>query len=60
MYNTKCLFTKTKDYWLWHRRLGHVNFDLTNNIAFKTSVVGRPKTKFLKMNIVILTKWERK
>lgn len=48
MHGTKCLVTKNEDYWLLHRRLSHVHFDLPNKIASKNLVVGLPKVKFLK------------
>lgn len=48
MYGTKCLITKNEDYWLWHRCLGHVHFDLINKISSKNIVVGLPKIKFPK------------
>lgn len=45
---TKCLVTRSEDSWLWHRRLGHVHFDLINKITTKNLVIGLPKMKFSK------------
>lgn len=36
---TKCLVTQSEDFWLWHKRLGHVHFDLDNKIASKNLVL---------------------
>jgi len=44
----KCLMAKNEDYWLWHRRLSHVHFDLLNKVVSKDLVVGLPKIKFEK------------
>jgi len=44
----KCLIAKNEDFWLWHRRLSHVHFDLLNKVVSKGLVVGLPKIKFEK------------
>lgn len=48
---TKCLITQAGDYWLWHRCLGHVCFDLIYKVAPKKLVTGLPKIKFSKENL---------
>lgn len=48
MYGTKCLVANNENSWLWHRRLGHVHFDLINKITSKNIGVGLPKIKFCK------------
>nr|GEZ07699.1 retrovirus-related Pol polyprotein from transposon TNT 1-94 [Tanacetum cinerariifolium] len=42
----KCA-SKTK-YWLWHRRLSHINFGVINHLARQGLVQGLPKLKFEK------------
>lgn len=41
--DTKCLITYNEDFLLWHKRLGHVHFDLINKISPKNLVIGLPK-----------------
>ncbi|GJT58351.1 retrovirus-related pol polyprotein from transposon TNT 1-94 [Tanacetum coccineum] len=45
-----CLFSKASKtkYWLWHRRLSHLNFDSITTLAKQGLVRGLPKLKFQK------------
>ena len=36
------------DTWTWHRRLGHANFELMNEICKNELVIGLPQLKFIK------------
>ena len=36
------------DIWTWHRRLGHTNFDLLNDLCKHELVIGLPKLEFTK------------
>lgn len=44
----KCLVALNDDSWLWHRRLGHVNFNFLNKVVSRDLVVGLPKIEFSK------------
>ena len=46
--DVKCLISVSHDTWTWHRRLGHVNFELLNNISKHELVIGLPKLEFTK------------
>lgn len=48
---TKCLFIQSEVSWLWHKRLGHVHFELINKIVSKELVISLPKLKFSKSNL---------
>nr|GFC31489.1 retrovirus-related Pol polyprotein from transposon TNT 1-94 [Tanacetum cinerariifolium] len=45
-----CLLSKASKnkYWLWHRRLNHLNFGTINDLARKDLVRGLPRLKFKK------------
>ncbi|GJY49466.1 integrase, catalytic region, zinc finger, CCHC-type containing protein [Tanacetum coccineum] len=44
-----CLLSKaSKNKWLWHRRLNHLNFSTINDLARKDLVRGLPRLKFEK------------
>lgn len=45
MHGTKCLVAKGGDFWLWHRLLSHVHFDLISKISSKNMVTSLPKIK---------------
>ncbi|GJV38776.1 integrase, catalytic region, zinc finger, CCHC-type containing protein [Tanacetum coccineum] len=47
---SKSKASKTK-YWLWHRRLSHLNFGTINHLARHGLVRGLPKLKFEKDNL---------
>ena len=36
------------DTWIWHKRLGHVNFELLNDLCKHQLVIGLPKLEFTK------------
>ena len=44
----KCLMSISYDIWTWHRRLGHVNFELLNDLCKYELVIRLPKLKFTK------------
>ena len=44
----KCLMSISYDIWTWHRRLGHVNFELLNDLCKHELVIGLPKLEFTK------------
>ena len=44
----KCLMTISHDIWTWHRRLGHANFELMNDLCKNELVIGLPQLKFNK------------
>ena len=44
--DVKYLMTIFHDTWTWHRRLGHANFELINDICKNELVIGLPKLKF--------------
>ena len=44
----KCLMSISHDTWTWHRRLGHANFELMNDLFKNELVIGLPKLKFNK------------
>ncbi|GJU70015.1 retrovirus-related pol polyprotein from transposon TNT 1-94 [Tanacetum coccineum] len=48
-----CLLSKASKtkYWLWHRRLSHLNFGTINHLARHGLVRGLPKLKFEKDNL---------
>ena len=46
--DVKCLMSISYDTWTWHRRLGHINFELMNDICKNKLVIGFPKLKFNK------------
>lgn len=48
---TKFVVTRHEEFWLWHRRLGNVHFDLINRITSNNLVIGLSKIKFLKEKI---------
>ena len=39
----KCYMSRTYESWLWHKRLGHLNFDNLVNINKKSAVRDIPK-----------------
>ena len=42
-----CLVVDSCDaLWLWHRRLGHVNFGVISKLSWHDQVNGLPKVKF--------------
>jgi len=43
--SVKCLAAVDEDPWLWHKRLGHVNFDLISKLSSKGLVRGLPNLK---------------
>jgi len=43
-----CLVSKIDDYWLWHRRVAHINMHDLNHLVKKDLVIGIPKLKFEK------------
>ncbi|GJX38520.1 retrovirus-related pol polyprotein from transposon TNT 1-94 [Tanacetum coccineum] len=45
-----CLMAKASptQSWLWHRRLSHLNFDYINLLSKKDVVIGLPKLKYVK------------
>ena len=46
--DVKCLMSISHDMWTWHRRLGHANFKLMNDLCKHELVIGLPKLKFTK------------
>ena len=46
--DVKCLMFISHDTWTWHRRLGHVNFELLNNLCKHELVIGLSKLEFTK------------
>ena len=46
--DVKCLMSISHDTWTWHRRLGHANFELMNDICKNELVIGLPQLKFIK------------
>ena len=44
----KCLISISHDIWTWHRRLGHANFELLNNLCKHKLMIGLPKLEFTK------------
>ena len=44
----KYLMSISHDIWTWHRRLGHVNFELLNDLYENELVIALPKLKFNK------------
>ena len=44
----KYLISISHDTWTWHRRLGHTNFELMNDLCKNELVIGLPKLKFNK------------
>ena len=44
----KCLMSISHDIWIWHRRLGHTNFELLNDLYKHELVIGLPKLEFTK------------
>ena len=44
----KCLMSISHDTRTWHRRLGHANFELMNDLCKNELVIGMPKLKFNK------------
>ena len=44
----KYLMAISHDIWTWHRRLGHANFDLLNDLCKHELVIGLPKLEFTK------------
>ena len=44
----KCFMVIFHDIWTWHRRLGHANFELLDDLSKHELVVGLPKLKFTK------------
>lgn len=56
----KCLVTRSKDLELWHRCLGHVNFDLNNKIFSNELVMSLPKIKLSKENLCDLFQMRNK
>ena len=44
----KCLMSIFHDTWTWHRRLGHANFKLLNDLYKHELVIGLPKLEFTK------------
>jgi len=44
----ECLLSRTKEYWLWHRRISHIHMHHLNKLISKDLVVGIPKLKFEK------------
>nr|GFA09331.1 retrovirus-related Pol polyprotein from transposon TNT 1-94 [Tanacetum cinerariifolium] len=53
-----CLMAKASPtyVWLWHRRLSHLNFDYINLLSKKDVVIGLPKLKYVKDQLVLLVK----
>ena len=47
----KRLLSISHDSWIWHRRLGHANFDLIDELGKRELVNGLPKLKFNKDKI---------
>nr|GEY55445.1 hypothetical protein [Tanacetum cinerariifolium] len=49
-----CLMAKASSTqaWLWHRRLFHLNFDYINQLSKKDVVIGLPKLKYVKDQLV--------
>ncbi|GJU92342.1 retrovirus-related pol polyprotein from transposon TNT 1-94 [Tanacetum coccineum] len=43
--------TSTKNQWLWHQRLSHLNFDTINDLAKNDLVTGLPKFKYHKEHL---------
>ena len=52
----KCLMSIYHDTWTWHRRLGHINFELLNDLCKHELVISLPKIKFTKDKSVMLVK----
>ena len=44
----KCLMSISHEIQTWHRRLGHVNFELLNDLCKHELVIGLPKLKSTK------------
>ncbi|GJV65752.1 retrovirus-related pol polyprotein from transposon TNT 1-94 [Tanacetum coccineum] len=50
-----CLLSKASKtkYWLWHRRLSHLNFGIINQLAKQGLVKGLPKLKYTKDHLAL-------
>ena len=46
--DVKCLMTISHYIWTWHKRLGHANFELMNDMCKNELVIGLPQLKFIK------------
>ena len=46
--DVKCLAAINDNSWLWHRRMGHINFKLISKLARKELVTGLPKIGYTK------------
>ena len=44
----KCLMTSSSEFWLWHRRLGHIGFDHLTRVSNLDLMRGLPKLKVVK------------
>ena len=44
----KCLMTSSSEFWLWHRRLGHIGFDHLTRVSNLDLMRGLPKLKAVK------------
>ena len=44
----KCLMSISYDTCTWHKRLGHANFELLNDLSKHELVIGLPKFEFTK------------
>ena len=40
--DVKCLMSISHDTWTWHKRLGHTNFELINDLCKNELVIGLP------------------
>ena len=54
----KCLMSIFHDTWTWHRRLGHANFELLNDLCKHKLVISYLNLNSLRINLVILVKRE--
>ena len=52
----KCLMSISHDIWTWHKRLGHVNFELLNDQCKHELMIGLPKLEFTKDKPLMLLK----
>ena len=57
--NTTCLTIFNEDFWLWHKRLGHVSYDHLSRINSKDLVKGIPCLKFERDRICDACQFEK-
>ena len=48
----KCLLTSSSEFWLWHRRLGHIGFEHLTRVSNLELLRGLPKLKADRKSVV--------